>query len=510
MIKKLILIVFLGTATVLSSQSNTEVYLFDLDWKNEVKPLSNPKNISNNAGYDNQPSFWDDDTVLFASTRAGQTDIKQFYVTKGSTSRWITNTATGSEYSPLRIPGSNNVSSIRLDLDGLQRLYEYDITTGESELLSDLKIGYHIWYNDHILVSTVLVDNQMDLVVSDLSNGNRFTADRNVGRSLHKIPGTDLISYIHKSNTEKEVWYIKSLDVTTQKKDTITTISSKAEDMAWLPDGTILTPNHNRIVMFNPTKDSIWTDFQVFDENQVFKISRMAVNPSGTRFALVTEVSPKEIVQKQVDTFNKRDLEGFLSCYSDRVLAQRFPNDTMYVGKDKMMDSYERFFANTKSTSVEVVKRISIGNKIIDEEDTLVDGREGHQIALYTIKNGLIQSMSFIFPNQEIGDAESVVKEQLVAYNSRDIDAFMDTYSEDIKLYTFPNTLFSEGKEKMREQYGTFFENTPNLHCEIKNRMVIGNKVIDEEYVTVNDSHISAVAIYEVENGKIAKVTFLQ
>ncbi|TAI49200.1 nuclear transport factor 2 family protein [Flagellimonas allohymeniacidonis] len=510
MINKLTLIVFLGMAIILNSQTNTEVYLFDLDWKNGEISLSNPKNISNNDGYDNQPSFWDDDTVLFSSTRAGQTDVKQFYITKGSTSKWITNTAAGSEYSPLRIPGSNNVSAIRLDLDGLQRLYEYDIKTGESELLSDLKIGYHVWYNDHILVSTVLIDNRMDLVVSDLSDGNQFTADRNVGRSLHKIPGTDLISYIHKSQREKVAWTIKSLNVTSQKLDTILTLPSRVEDVAWLSDGTILLPDNNRIARYNPAKDSTWQDFHVFNRDQVFKISRMAVNPSGTRFALVTDVSPTEIVQKQVDTFNKRDLDGFLSCYSDRVLARRFPNDTMYIGKDKMMASYERFFANTKSTRVEVVKRISIGDKIIDEEETLVDGREGHQVALYTIKNGLIQSMSFIFPNQGIGDAESIVKEQLVAYNARDIDAFMDTYSEDIKLYNFPNTLVSEGKEKMRESYGSFFDNTPDLNCEIKNRMVVGNKVIDEEYVTINGTPVSAVAIYEVENGKIAKVTFLQ
>jgi hypothetical protein len=42
----------------------TEVYLFDLDMSNGKPVLSNPKNISNNPGYDNQPSFWDDDHVL--------------------------------------------------------------------------------------------------------------------------------------------------------------------------------------------------------------------------------------------------------------------------------------------------------------------------------------------------------------------------------------------------------------------------------------------------------------
>ena len=494
----------------ISAQGNTEVYLFDLEWDDGKPMLSNPKNISNNHGYDNQPSFWNNDVVLFASTRAGQTDIKKFNITKGSTSNWITNTPTGSEYSPLRIPSSDNVSSIRLDLNGLQRLYEYDINTGESEVLGDLKIGYHVWYNDHILVATVLVKNRMDLVMIDFDQGIQVTVDKNVGRSLHKIPQTDLVSYIKKETSKEKPRQIKSFDVNSRQIETILDVNYPMEDMAWLSDGTIISPDKNRIAKYHPAKDSVWSDFHVFDRNQVFNISRIAVNSNGTRLTLVTDVSPKEIVQRQVDTFNKRDLNRFLSCYVEGVLAQRFPADTMYVGKDKMLDSYERFFANTKKTQVEVVKRIALGNYVIDEESTLVDGREGHQVAIYDVTNGLISSMSFIFPNQEISDAESIVKQQLDAYNARDIDAFLDTYTDDVKLYNFPNTLFSEGKEKMRQGYGSFFENTPDLHCEIKNRMVIGNKVIDEEYLTVNGSNFSAAAIYEVENGKIAKVTFLR
>ena len=490
-------------------QANTEVYLFDLDMDTGDAPLSNPKNISHNHGYDNQPSFWDDDTVLFSSTRAEQTDILRFNINQGSTSSWITNTPTGSEYSPLRIPGKDNISAIRLDLDGLQRLYEYDIKTGESEPISDLKIGYHVWYNDHILVSTVLVADRMDLAVIDLDDGSHRIVHKNVGRSLHKIPMTDLVSFISKESSKNQLWEIKSLDVTDDKIDTILTLVNPMEDMVWLPNGALLIPNDNRISLYNP-KTGDTKDFQFFDREQVFKISRMAVNPSGTRLALVTEISPIEIVQRQVDTFNKRDLDGFVSCYTDNVLAQRFPNDTMYVGKPKMLANYERFYTNTKNAKVEVIKRIAIGNKVIDEEITMVDGRQGHQVALYTIEGGLITSMTFIFPDQETSDAEAVVQEQLDAYNARDIDAFMDTYSDHISLNNFPNQVTSKGKTDMRVRYDSFFESTPNLHCKIKNRMVIGNKVIDEEQVTVNDSVVHAVAIYEVENGKIAKVTFLR
>ena len=61
----------------------------------------------------------------------------------------------------------------------------------------------------------------------------------------------------------------------------------------------------------------------------------------------------------------------------------------------------------------------------------------------------------------------------------------------------------------MHERYSSFFESTPFLNCEINNLIVIGNKVIDEVYLTINGNNFSAVAIYEVENGKIANVTFI-
>lgn len=39
--------------------------------------------------------------------------------------------------------------------------------------------------------------------------------------------------------------------------------------------------------------------------------------------------------------------------------------------------------------------------------------------------------------------------------------------------------------------------------------MVMGNKVIDQEKVRAGSDTIRAVAIYEVERGKIRRVTFL-
>ena len=105
---------------------------------------------------------------------------------------------------------------------------------------------------------------------------------------------------------------------------------------------------------------------------------------------------------------------------------------------------------------------------------------------------------------------EIIVQKQLDAYNARDIDAFLKTYTDDVKIYNYPNTLSSEGKTSMRTGYSRLFKNVPDLNCVIKNRIVTGNTVIDEEYLTMNGNNFSAVAIYEVVNGKISSVTFIQ
>jgi len=105
---------------------------------------------------------------------------------------------------------------------------------------------------------------------------------------------------------------------------------------------------------------------------------------------------------------------------------------------------------------------------------------------------------------------EDLAQQQLDAYNLRDIEAFLEPYADDVEVYTFPNTLNYKGKETMRKRYGKMFKNVPNLHCELENRIVKGNVVIDKERVQFNDKIIEALAIYHIENNKIKKVYFVR
>lgn len=468
--------------------------------------LGTPINITNNEGYDNQPSFLDEDHILFSSTRNGQTDIALFSISKNSKT-WISNTPSGSEYSPLKIPGKEAVSAIRLDTNGLQRLYQYDLQTGKSEeLLKELKVGYHVWYNGHILVCTVLVQNRMDLVVANLKEGTTYTVEKNVGRSLHKIPDSDLVSYISKA---EKTFRIKSLNPITQATNTINYIWNGREDITWLSDNTILATTEKAVVQVPADTSGIWHAFHQFEPLELYKMSRMAVSPNGKKLTIVAEPSPDKIVQKQVERFNARDLDGFVNCYTSDVLVTNFPSDTISVGSIALKEGYQGFYDKTPNVEVKVSNRIVIGSTVIDQEVVTINDKQNLQVAIYEV-NGRIKSMRFIRDKKVEEDPEIIVQKQLDAYNARDIEDFLATYTNDVTLYNFPGALNSDGLDAMREGYGGMFASTPDLHADISNRIVIGNIVIDKEEVTANGYNFSAVAIYEVENGKISKVTFVR
>ena len=293
--KKLFTLFCLSLFTQSFAQPNTEVFLFDLNTEKGVFELSNFKNISNNEGYDNQPSFLNNHTILYAGTRKGQTDIVK-YNTKYDSSIYVNHTE-GSEYSPLKIPGEKATSAIRLEKDGKQALYKYNLRNGESELLiEDIIIGYHVWYNEKILVSSVLEDSKLALYSTNLEQKKNYKFHSNIGRSLHKIPNTDLVSFINKE--DDNIWEIHSVNPTTGDTKAIVATLPKAEDMCWLPNGTILMGHENKLYTFTPNKSVDWVEVATLDTYNITNITRVSVSPDGKKLAVVGELGKTKIIEE--------------------------------------------------------------------------------------------------------------------------------------------------------------------------------------------------------------------
>ncbi|MGG1948440.1 nuclear transport factor 2 family protein [Trinickia sp. NRRL B-1857] len=112
---------------------------------------------------------------------------------------------------------------------------------------------------------------------------------------------------------------------------------------------------------------------------------------------------------------------------------------------------------------------------------------------------------------QEQVSAAFPVEQQLNAYNARDIDGFMQWWSDDCEYYEFPSRLLARGAAEIRERHVKRFEES-NLFGRLIHRAVVGNLVVDQECVTrtfpKGPGEIDVLAIYEVSGGKIAKAWF--
>ncbi|MDP2387331.1 MAG: amidohydrolase family protein [Bacteroidota bacterium] len=107
--------------------------------------------------------------------------------------------------------------------------------------------------------------------------------------------------------------------------------------------------------------------------------------------------------------------------------------------------------------------------------------------------------------------ALQLVQHQVNAYNLKNLEAFVEPYAEDIEIYDLEGNISCKGKDEMRKQYAPLFEKYPNLHCEIRSRIIQGSTIIDKEYITgMGDDPFEGVAIYCIQNFKIRKVFFVE
>jgi hypothetical protein len=266
-----------------------DVYLASVTLDRGIPKIGAPMNITGRAGYDNQPSFTSDQSgVFFTSVREGaQADIYRYDIASKQITR-VTSTSPESEYSATPIDGGRAISVVRVERDSTQRLWRFPLDgSAPSVILERVKpVGYHAWADDHTLALFVL-GTPNSLQLADTRTGAADTVASNVGRSLHRIPATNRISFVRKlSPTE---WWIESLDATTKQTTRLVRLPEGVEDYAWLPSGTILCGRNSRLLWWSGRSGEDWREVANLGSSGVNGITRLAVNAQGTRLAFVAE-----------------------------------------------------------------------------------------------------------------------------------------------------------------------------------------------------------------------------
>ncbi len=121
--------------------------------------------------------------------------------------------------------------------------------------------------------------------------GNAVTGELKVvaeapGRSIHRVPGTDRISFVRKVADDE--WWIEELDPSSGTTERLTrTLPDRAAfaDYAWTPDGGILMGEGETLHLWRPQTG--WRQVADFSGRGGGEISRLAVSADGSRVAIV-------------------------------------------------------------------------------------------------------------------------------------------------------------------------------------------------------------------------------
>jgi len=104
----------------------------------------------------------------------------------------------------------------------------------------------------------------------------------------------------------------------------------------------------------------------------------------------------EQLAQKQLDYYNARDIEGFLSVYADDVeVYDQASGELVYKGIDEMRKRYTRRFQDVK-LHARLDNRMILGKQAIDYEYVTSSNNPVKAIAIYLAEETLINKVWFI------------------------------------------------------------------------------------------------------------------
>jgi hypothetical protein len=106
-------------------------------------------------------------------------------------------------------------------------------------------------------------------------------------------------------------------------------------------------------------------------------------------------LSPLEVVQRQFDAYNERNLDKFLANFSATIKVYKMPaTEPGLVGKGALAEFYATKRFNHVGLRAELLSRMELGNKIVDRERIWgVNEEPLEMVVIFEVKEGLIETI---------------------------------------------------------------------------------------------------------------------
>jgi hypothetical protein len=264
---------------------DTDIFLVRADHAAGGLVLGDPVNITDRAGYDNQPKFLPDGSgFLYTSIVDDQADTYRYVIAEGGVTR--VTASTSSEFSPTPMPDGQSFSTVRLEADpgGFARLWQFPMSGRSPQLiLRDVTgLGYHTWVDEDTVALAIGEPARLELI--DVPEGERRVIMTGVGRCLQVDPVSGELAFVDKS--DDAAWRISYLDLATGAITRSVPARDKSEDFAISTDGSIIMGEGTRLYRL-ATPDGDWDLLADWSDSLPGPISRISISPAGDYLAIV-------------------------------------------------------------------------------------------------------------------------------------------------------------------------------------------------------------------------------
>jgi uncharacterized protein (TIGR02246 family) len=103
-----------------------------------------------------------------------------------------------------------------------------------------------------------------------------------------------------------------------------------------------------------------------------------------------------------------------------------------------------------------------------------------------------------------------IAQKQLDAYNAQDLDTYVSFFAEDCIVAGLNGTPTETSRDAIKARYAKAFAQFPQNRAVLKNRIAVGNTVVDHEKIVraPDGEAFEIIAIYSFRDGLIARVDF--
>jgi hypothetical protein len=242
---------FLFTQLMFSQLPETDIWLFKLGEEKMQIVIKSGKNITNRAGYDNQPSFSADGKRVFYTSilEDKQADVFGYYI-KGRKVYQVTKSPE-SEYSVVE-NRKNELSLLMVEKDSTQRIHIISSISPviPEKIIAADSIGYYTFLNEDSVVYYKLTNPHSLRIFSMKTGDDKFLGNHPI-RGFKAINRHALIYGL--KDSIKVVFY--KYDFTLHKAERFAEYNSLNEDIIWHEKWGLIKSEGTQLLRFDEVKN---------------------------------------------------------------------------------------------------------------------------------------------------------------------------------------------------------------------------------------------------------------